>query len=87
MHTAIPRACDPYRVDGPHVLTGPVAVRGARAGDVLGVDMLVLEPRVPDGVISNRHGLGLLDPLDPRGPPRRPGGGGAGGRPALRSIS
>ena len=49
-----------YRVDGPHVVTGPVAVRGAAPGDVLRVDVLRLRPRVPYGVITNRHGLGLL---------------------------
>lgn len=49
-----------YRVDGPHVVTGPVAVRGARPGDVLRVDVLRLRQRVPYGVITNRHGLGLL---------------------------
>ena len=57
-----------YRVDGPHVVTGPVAVRGARPGDVLRVDMLALEPRVAYGVISNRHGLGVLAGEMPDGP-------------------
>ena len=46
--------------DGPHVVTGPVEVQGARAGDVLLVEMLALQPRVPYGVISNRHGKGAL---------------------------
>ena len=46
--------------DGPHVITGPVAVEGAKAGDVLLVEMLSLQPRVPYGVISNRHGKGAL---------------------------
>jgi acetamidase/formamidase len=57
-----------YRVDGPHVVTGPVAVRGARPGDVLRVDVLRLRPRVPYGVITNRHGLGLLAGEMPEGP-------------------
>ncbi len=46
--------------DGPHVVTGPIAVRGARAGDVLKVEVLDLALRTPYGVISNRHGLGAL---------------------------
>jgi len=45
---------------GPHVVTGPVAVRGARPGDVLKVEVLDLRLRVPYGVISNRHGKGAL---------------------------
>jgi len=46
--------------DGPHVITGPVAIEGAKAGDVLLVEMVGLQPRVPYGVISNRHGKGAL---------------------------
>ena len=46
--------------DGPHVVTGPVEIQGAKAGDVLMVEMLELRPRVPYGVISNRHGKGAL---------------------------
>lgn len=46
--------------DGPHVITGPVAVEGAEPGDVLKVEILSLAPRVPYGVISNRHGKGAL---------------------------
>ena len=49
-----------FAADGPHVVTGPVAVRGARPGDVLRIDVLDLAPRVPYGVISNRHGKGAL---------------------------
>ena len=45
---------------GPHVVTGPVAVRGAQPGDVLKVEVLDLKLRVPYGVISNRHGKGAL---------------------------
>ena len=54
--------------DGPHVVTGPVGVRGARPGDVLRIDVLELAPRVPYGFISNRHGFGALAgemPADP----------------------
>jgi len=50
----------PHDGPGPHVVTGPVAVRGAQPGDVLKIDVLGLEPRVPYGVISNRHGKGAL---------------------------
>jgi acetamidase/formamidase len=46
--------------DGPHVVTGPVEIQGAKAGDVLKVEMIALKPRVPYGVISNRHGKGAL---------------------------
>lgn len=47
-------------VDGPHVVTGPIAVRGAELGDLLRLTLLEAEPRVPYGVISNRHGRGAL---------------------------
>ncbi|GAA4899662.1 acetamidase/formamidase family protein [Ferrimonas pelagia] len=46
--------------DGPHIVTGPIHVKGAKAGDILKVDVVKLEPRVPYGVISNRHGKGAL---------------------------
>jgi len=46
--------------DGPHVVTGPVEIQGAKAGDVLKVEMIALKPRVPYGVISNRYGKGAL---------------------------
>ncbi|MCQ1057651.1 acetamidase/formamidase family protein [Photobacterium sp. DNB23_23_1] len=46
--------------DGPHIVTGPVKIKGAKPGDVLKVDIVKLEPRVPYGVISNRHGKGAL---------------------------
>src|SRR5919202_1420523 len=45
---------------GPHVVTGPIVVRGAAPGDVLKVEVLDLRLRVPYGVISNRHGKGAL---------------------------
>jgi len=56
-------AAGPFRdveVDGPHVVTGPIAVRGAQPGDLLRMTLLEAEPRVPYGVISNRHGRGAL---------------------------
>ena len=49
-----------FGVDGPHVVTGPVEVRGAEPGDLLQVDLLGFALRVPYGVTSNRHGLGAL---------------------------
>ena len=45
---------------GPHVITGPIAVRGAEPGDVLKVEVLDVALRVPYGVISNREGKGAL---------------------------
>lgn len=52
-------ARDPF-ADGPHVVVGPVHVRGARPGDLLRITVETLDPRVPYGVISNRHGKGAL---------------------------
>ncbi|WP_242424327.1 acetamidase/formamidase family protein, partial [Frankia sp. EI5c] len=49
-----------FGVDGSHVVTGPVYVRGAVPGDMLRVDILSLHPRARYGVISTRHGGGLL---------------------------
>jgi acetamidase/formamidase len=37
------------RGPGPHLLTGPIAVDGARPGDVLQVDILTATPRLPYG--------------------------------------
>ncbi|WNM26556.1 acetamidase/formamidase family protein [Demequina capsici] len=54
-------------VDGPHVITGPVEVRGARPGDVLAMTLVDATPRVPYGVISNRHGRGALPGEMPAG--------------------
>ena len=45
---------------GPHVITRPIEVKGAHPGDWLAIDILSLKPRVPYGVISNRHGKGVL---------------------------
>lgn len=53
--------------DGPHVVTGPILVRGAQPGDLLAIDVVELLPRVPYGVISNRHGRGALPGEFPRG--------------------
>jgi len=45
---------------GPHVVTGPIRVEGARPGDLLKLTVLETLPRVPYGVVSNRHGRGAL---------------------------
>lgn len=55
-------------VDGPHVVTGPIEVRGARPGDVLAVRIEDLAPRTPYGVAAPRGGRGperlcVLDPV------------------------
>ncbi|SDG22774.1 acetamidase/formamidase family protein [Klenkia brasiliensis] len=49
-----------FGVDGPHVVSRPVAVAGAQVGDLLAMTLLDATPRVPYGVISNRHGKGVL---------------------------
>jgi acetamidase/formamidase len=49
-----------FAKDGPHIITGPVAIEGAEPGDVLKVELLSAVPRVPYGVVSNRHGKGAL---------------------------
>jgi len=59
--------------DGPHVVTGPVEVEGAKAGDVLPVEILSAVPRVPYGVISNRHGKGALPGEFPENKGPQPG--------------
>ncbi|WP_256977564.1 acetamidase/formamidase family protein [Microbacterium sp. Yaish 1] len=54
--------------DGPHVVTGPIHIEGAQPGDLLKITVERLVPRVPYGVISNRHGKGALVGVLPRGP-------------------
>ncbi|MFT0696102.1 acetamidase/formamidase family protein [Acinetobacter bereziniae] len=49
-----------FHKDGPHIVTGPIAIQGAQPGDILKVEVIKVEPRVPYGVISNRHGKGAL---------------------------
>ncbi|MFT4009596.1 MAG: acetamidase/formamidase family protein [Nocardioidaceae bacterium] len=56
-----------FGVDGPHVLSRPVHVEGARRGDLLAMTLVEAEPRVPYGIISNRHGRGALPGEYPRG--------------------
>jgi acetamidase/formamidase len=55
--SAVPH--DP-RLDGPHIVSRPIAVQGAEPGDILAIQVVSLLPRVPYGVISNRHGRGAL---------------------------
>lgn len=54
--------------DGPHLVTGPIRVTGAQPGDVLSVTVVEALPRVPYGVVSNRHGRGALPGELPRTP-------------------
>src|SRR5262249_29049627 len=61
--------------DGPHIVVGPVAIEGAEVGDVLKVEMISLDPRVPYGVISNRHGKGALAGEFPENAGPQPGAG------------
>ena len=61
-----------FAKDGPHIITGPVAVDGAEPGDVLKVDILSVVPRVAYGVISNRHGKGALPGEFPETPKPEP---------------
>jgi acetamidase/formamidase len=46
-----------------HVLTGPIAIAGARPGDVLEVRILAVTPRVPYGVNTGGPGFGALPHL------------------------
>lgn len=64
--------------DGPHVVSGPIHVRGALPGDVVTVEILDLLLRVPYGIVSNRHGRGAL-------PGELPARGEQGSTPAVVS--
>jgi acetamidase/formamidase len=57
-----------FAKDGPHVEVGPVDIEGAEPGDILKIEMISMTPRVPYGVISNRHGKGALPNEMPEGP-------------------
>lgn len=71
---AVARSSIPHSLtgDGPHVISPPVAVQGANRGDILRIDVIALEPRVPYGVTSMRHGRGALPAVFPPGPPAEP---------------
>ncbi|MDN5697302.1 MAG: acetamidase/formamidase family protein, partial [Rubrobacter sp.] len=56
-----------HKGEGPHVVTGPVAVEGAEPGDWLEVRCLDIAPRVAYGVNSARHGKGSLPEEYPLG--------------------
>ncbi len=60
------RGSHTFGVDGPHVVSRPVRVEGARTGDLLAMTVVETLPRVPYGVISNRHGKGALPGEYPR---------------------
>ena len=58
--------------DGPHVEVGPVDIEGAEPGDLLKIEMISITPRVPYGIISNRHGKGALPGEMPETPNPEP---------------
>lgn len=58
-----------FAPDGPHVVTGPVFVEGAKPGDVLKMEPIANELRVPCGVVSSRHGKGSLAATSDGGAP------------------
>ncbi|HZG70534.1 MAG TPA: acetamidase/formamidase family protein, partial [Chondromyces sp.] len=62
-----------FDTHGPHIVTGPIAIEGAEPGDVLKVEILSLTPRVPYGVISNRHYKGALPGEFPENEGRKEG--------------
>lgn len=49
-----------FDTDGPHVVSGPIFVENAQPGDVLKIETLRTDLRVPYGVVSSRHGRGAL---------------------------
>ncbi len=59
--------------DGPHIIIGPIAISGAKPGDVLKVETLSLVPRVPYGIVGNRHGKGALPGEYPQNDGPKPG--------------
>ncbi|WP_326674247.1 acetamidase/formamidase family protein [Streptomyces sp. NBC_01257] len=78
LHDAIELASSDALFDpgaqGPHIVTGPIAVRGALPGDVLEVEVVRLRRRTAYGVISNRHGRGALPGEYPAPAPGHPDG-------------
>jgi acetamidase/formamidase len=52
--------------DGPHAVLGPVAVAGARPGDLVCIEPVDLTRRLDYGIVSNRHGKGVLAGEMPR---------------------
>jgi acetamidase/formamidase len=63
-------ASDTPRGPGPHIVTGPVAVEGARPGDVVAVDILAIRLGARYGINRMRTGTGLFpDALPPGSEP------------------
>lgn len=61
---------DTPRGPGPHIVTGPIAVRGAEPGDVLAIDLLDIRFGAPYGINRMRPGKGLFpDALEPDAEP------------------
>lgn len=61
-----------FGVDAPHIVTGPVLIRGAQPGDMLSIEVISLHPRARYGIMSTRRGEGLLAGEFPEGgPPER----------------
>ncbi len=61
-----------FHKDGPHFVVGPIEITGAMPGDILQVKIVEIVPRVPYGIISNRHGKGALPGEFPMGPKPNP---------------
>jgi acetamidase/formamidase len=57
---ALPQLDHDPRVDGPHLVTGPIHIEGARPGDLLQIDMVELERRTDYGVITGRRALDVF---------------------------
>ena len=75
-----------FKVDGPHVVTGPVFVEGALPGDVLKIEPIANDLRVPYGVVSSRHGKGGAGGDVRRWCPRRDRGGRSDAGPGRRKA-
>jgi acetamidase/formamidase len=56
-----------FVTDGPHIITGPIAVEGAQVGDLLAIEILDLQLRSGYGIVSSRHGFGALPDELPAG--------------------
>jgi acetamidase/formamidase len=63
-----------YDKQAPHILTGPVEIQGAKAGDVLKIEILSHQFRVPYALVCNRHNKGGALPGEfPETPKPEPG--------------
>jgi acetamidase/formamidase len=61
-HLTVIKACHPYL--GPHILTGPIGIRGAEPGDVLRIQIERIELRQNWGWNEIARGDGLLPELE-----------------------